>query len=761
MHITVEETHGQMQALLVYQKKTPFIQQLEKSLVSHGIDIFTSSKFPARLAHFSYLFVSLPKTDMKKLTTVASLPKTLLLFDIRETEFSKIASFLKKNQLTNCKAIVVDHTDESEEKVAAALWFLFSKSDENVLQLHFNPLKKKTTNHLPQTHQATYIHKKNIVAVVIGLFIVIHTFFFLPLAASLYGLNSSIKSVRKGDFNTAKKTLSNTMPFIHIANSAYKLARPMYSLFFIALPLDDIFVVTNNTQLLLSTVFETEVNMEHFLALFFNTTKSDAQKKETRDRFILLQQQSKQAFDALSLVESKIGYLPVKPPKDILDELTKTKDLLEQTTKALPRVNALLSKDHGEYIVFFANNMELRPGGGFIGSYATLTIGDYTLKKIDVEDVYEADGQLVEHIDPPRPIRQFLNQPHWFLRDSFFSPDFKKNFAQAEIFLEKELGKKTFDGGMLVTTTAITYMLDAFGEVYIPDYQEIITKDNFYIKTQLQVEQDFFPGSKQKKNFLSSLVRVLLEKVKTTPPQKLTQSIARALDEKHIVLYFKDKTLQQFVDQLGFGGGLIDPQCAQGASQQKQIPCIADYLYPVDANLGVNKANFYIKRSIQLDVDFTQEKVLNHTYSQLFINNSPSDIFPGGTYKNYFQLHLPRTANISGVEIENAPIDQFDTSTSAKYKTVGIYLEIPPKNQKKITIRYSIPKIETENEIAYQLITQKQIGTVAADVIIRLSLPQSMSVRTQNFSALAKDSQLLYNTTLSNDKIFLVSFSKK
>ena len=53
------------------------------------------------------------------------------------------------------------------------------------------------------------------------------------------------------------------------------------------------------------------------------------------------------------------------------------------------------------------------------------------------------------------PIRKYLHQPHWFLRDSNFNPDFEQNTQTAEYFLEKELGMKDFDGTFGVTTTAV------------------------------------------------------------------------------------------------------------------------------------------------------------------------------------------------------------------------------------------------------------------------------------------------------------------
>ena len=152
--------------------------------------------------------------------------------------------------------------------------------------------------------------------------------------------------------------------------------------------------------------------------------------------------------------------------------------------------------------------MELRPGGGFLGSFGIIEIGNYSIGDIKIYDIYDADGQLMVHLDPPKPIAEYLNVPHWFFRDSNFSPDFFTNYQKALFFLEKEMKMTDFAGGILLTTTAVENILYAFNDLYLPDFKEYINAKNFYLKTQLYVEKKFFPGSIQKRRFyLPSLDR--------------------------------------------------------------------------------------------------------------------------------------------------------------------------------------------------------------------------------------------------------------
>ena len=67
--------------------------------------------------------------------------------------------------------------------------------------------------------------------------------------------------------------------------------------------------------------------------------------------------------------------------------------------------NWLASPSPRHLLVFFENPAEIRPGGGFLGSYADLTIQGGQLTNIDVRDIYDPDGQLKEKVVPPEELQ--------------------------------------------------------------------------------------------------------------------------------------------------------------------------------------------------------------------------------------------------------------------------------------------------------------------------------------------------------------------
>jgi len=413
------------------------------------------------------------------------------------------------------------------------------------------------------------------------------------------------------------------------------------------------------------------------------------------------------------------------------------------------------NKTNQKFLILFANNMELRPGGGFIGSLGILQIKDYTFEGIEIYDVYDIDGQLTIHVDPPEPIKKYLNLNHWFLRDSNFSPDFWENYQKAKFFLEKSVGWQDFSGGILLTTTAIQKILEAFPPIYLVDLKEKITKDNFYLKTQFYVEKNFFPGSIQKKSFLSSIVRGLILNIENASLKNLLLNLSQLFEEKQIVLAFEEEDYQKIIEELGWGGRLAKPVCFSSFNN-----CMVNFLFPYEANLGANKANFFINRHYSLKILIDSSGKITNYFTILFKNEAKDDIFPGSNYRNFFQLLLPKTVSIKEIKKDGVLVEDVSFEDKEEFKKIGIFLEIPQKKTVVLEIVYKNEKPITNNFAVLQLIIQKQIGALNSDITLKLSLPKNISIINQNFFPLVKNQEIIYNSYFLTDKIFFIQLKK-
>jgi hypothetical protein len=383
------------------------------------------------------------------------------------------------------------------------------------------------------------------------------------------------------------------------------------------------------------------------------------------------------------------------------------------------------------YLVLLQNNMELRATGGFIGSFAVINMDGGRLTDMNVMDVYSADGQLKGHVEPPAPIKNYLGQAAWYLRDSNWDPDFPSSATKAEWFLEKEIGKSV-SGVVAVDLETAKSILAITGPITLTDYGLTINQSNLYARTQDEVENDFFPGSTQKSSFLTDLTKELLTRVSTFKPGddlSLFKSLNTNLQEKHIQVFLHNKDAQKFVEAMGYDGAVVEPMCSD-------TNCYADWLGMVDANVGVNKSNLFISRDSSLKVDFSGGKMVR-TLSINYDNKATPALGDKAQYKTYTRVLIPQGANIEYSNLasygESAPL-QFDRQEIDGRSEIGVLIEIMPGDKKTWQISWSTPNsLDLSQAGEYRLYVRKQAGTLTDPIAIEIG---------------DKDQ---YNTTLSQD----------
>lgn len=504
-----------------------------------------------------------------------------------------------------------------------------------------------------------------------------------------------------------------------------------------------------------SRLFE---NYTLLLRLFLLKNKTDAQKKEILLR-IKYTRTELEKFDGIfyrvfsSWQKTNLFFLNSKKTKflELAEQIRPYLNSLKTLTKNINNVFGVNKSTR--YLVLFMNNMELRPGGGFIGSVGVVEFYDFSMKDIRVYDVYTLDGQLKTHLDPPEPIKEYLNQPHWFLRDSAYSPDFNKNAAYALNFVKEEVGWEDFDGVFGVTLTTVQNIIGIFPDFYVAEYKEHITADNFFIKAQQAAEDGFFPGSHNKKNFLGAVMRTLIVKLEEGGFDflHLFKTVFTSLENKFIVLYFKNNDLQLAFDELFWTGRVIEPGCNVGED------CFFDYLLLTDANLGVNKANFFIQRSIRLVTKIERTGAVTNTLMVDYKNESLPDIFPGGVYKNYVQLYIPKEVLLKKVLIDGRDVRDYKEGTDAGFKTVGLLLIVPAQTQTNLRVEYVFTN-KLSKDKSYQLIVQKQVGSINNDLIYEMHIPDNFSLLNTNFNPVVNSEGFVYNTFLEKDRLLLIKF---
>lgn len=364
---------------------------------------------------------------------------------------------------------------------------------------------------------------------------------------------------------------------------------------------------------------------------------------------------------------------------------------------------------HGKYLVLLQNNYELRPTGGFMGSYALLTFDNGVLKNWEIQDIYTPDGQIEGHVPPLVPFQQAFKTGDWRLPNSNWNPNFQEATADILWFFDKG-GVKDVRGVIAVNFELFRQTIALVGPFKPYDIREEITADNFYTLTQGAAEDNFFPGSRAKKNYLSGIGTTLFDLVPDLSLSKkiqLAKLVVKQLNTGQILLWNQDSTVQKFIIEKGWAGVLKD--------------FAFDYFYLVEANLGVNKANCCITREILQDIA-TAEVTTNKT-TVTFMNNSDQNLNKwSGDYYNYQRIIIPKNAQIKSLQVgginyqetekkdpynppdRNSDISYTET-VEGNYKIIAFWVIVPALQARAVELEYQLPQTKM-----YATIVQRQPG---------------------------------------------------
>jgi len=375
------------------------------------------------------------------------------------------------------------------------------------------------------------------------------------------------------------------------------------------------------------------------------------------------------------------------------------------------------------YLVLFQNNYELRPTGGFLGSYATVKFKDGVMTSFEVQDIYVPDGQLAGHVDPPLPIQQAFQQGFWNLRDANWHPDFPRSAENVEWFFDQSTGEK-FDGVIAVNYTLIPEMMKIVGEMYLPDQDIKINDQNVYSFLQ-RTDDIFFPGSTKKKDTLSSFSKYLQLKLQHLRPSQyleLASFTQQALDDKDVLLFLKKNSLQGYIDQKNWSGRFKNNEC-------EHAYCFPDYFAISDSNMGVNKANCCVQRRVSVEKNVLENQVVSITKVSYY-NPSPTGDFvkTGGTYKAFVRMYFPQNTIVEEFTIDGVSYAQYAEEQRSQrhfseitpifftqdqvgpFTELGFWIYTDVGKTLPVTISTTTPL--PQDSKSYQLTVQKQPGTL-------------------------------------------------
>jgi len=466
--------------------------------------------------------------------------------------------------------------------------------------------------------------------------------------------------------------------------------------------------------------------------------------------FIIAAQEIEQASEMRSRIRPELLPEAIRPLYLKLDGKFELFVAGIETLQAAPKL--LGASQAQSYLVLAQNRDELRATGGFISGIGQLTIQDGKILQFNIGDSYQIDDFSKAYPSPPEPLKRFMLADYWVTRDANWSPDFPTAAQEAQSLYTLSTGFQT-QGVITFNQLAVQRILEVIGPVQVPGTDEPVTAEN----VENYIRQAWAPAPEEglsqewwlhRKDFMQQLGSVMLDKALESGDQekllKLANTIVELLERGQLLVYFNDPLAKTALEKGGWDGALL--------------PGSRDYLYLVDSNVGFNKVDSAIQRSLAYQVDLSD---LNHpkgevtlTYQHMGNGDTvcKQEISYGnGTYQDmqqrcyldYWRVYVPGGSVVSASTAQPVPSEALlnglgwsgqveNLNGEADTQVFAGLLMLPMAKSSQIGIIYSLPSnilqsIGTNVE-EYTLRIQVQPGLDGLPFKLEIKLPDNGSL---------------------------------
>jgi Protein of unknown function (DUF4012) len=483
----------------------------------------------------------------------------------------------------------------------------------------------------------------------------------------------------------------------------------------------------------------------------------------SREHVSTIQGAFARARDALEAVPDGVADPIQNARQEMVGRIDELSPLVETYAAMSERLPAILGWDGTRrYLVLTQNPAELRPTGGYIGSYGILTFDRGHPTERTFRDVALLDFPWdFPFIKPPTELTNYLLGPAqpWQFADANWSPDFPTSARDALRLYVNESGDGRIDGVIGITTYTIDELLKVTGPVAVPEYDVTIASGETTLKS-IELTRVPRPGE-NRKAFLSSFADRLFERLLAMPPRQWVDLLAQAetFGRQRLVLgWFKDADDQRLAARGGFDGAVRDDA--------------GDYLYPVDSNVApASKMNAIVTRSLRLEVSLDRLGNANNTLDVTWDN--PIETAAGAPYRKvptleslrilgmYFRLMAPegsRIESVSGGTLVKLTAPAM-VGNEAGRAVIGTYLMVPPGST---TLRYAwtspAAAVVYAGSGTYHLTIQKQPGLLAGPLSLTIQVPDGFEIRSASAGLRTSGATATAATSFSSDLEFDIGY---
>lgn len=376
------------------------------------------------------------------------------------------------------------------------------------------------------------------------------------------------------------------------------------------------------------------------------------------------------------------------------------------------------------YLILVQNNDELRATGGFISAFGLLTLENARISALEFVDSYALFREDLPYPPAPPPMQRYMAIPLLTLRDANWSPDLPTSAQLLQTLYRRETGRQV-DGIVTLDLRAVELLFGALEPLQIEGADEqimgatVVQQIKQLYSTPASLNADLEtaglgPWWQARKEFIPALARSARTRVENGQIDlfKLLAAVQTATSERALQLWLDDPVAQTQIAELGWDGGLHPDHDA-------------DYLALVDTNMGYNKVDAVIQRSLVYTVTWPAgagspaQATATITYAHpLSVTDELCEPTPryGADYDdmtercyfNFVRLYAPGGSKL--VEMKGVAPDSVKSQRGeARTQLFAGYFTVQPGETHVVTVTYTLPDRFTPEE--YRLIIQRQSGT--------------------------------------------------
>jgi hypothetical protein len=332
------------------------------------------------------------------------------------------------------------------------------------------------------------------------------------------------------------------------------------------------------------------------------------------------------------------------------------------------------------------------------------------------------------------------------------------------------------DGVIAFDQHFLVMLLEQLGPLQVDGAAYPVTSENvieYMRESKKPPDAASRPANWTRKDFMGKIATAVFQKLYAGHPngQAVAGTIYQALQERHLLLQFDDPAASALITDYGWDNAV---RAGRG-----------DFLMATDTNIGFNKTNAVVDVSLTYDVDLSDLNSPTGTLTLNHKNNAKPDVpclqwdteriitgeewYPiDRCYWSYVRVYrqegvqllkatphaIPGDWMILG---ENVParVDDLDEEIPG-IQGFGTMLVVPGGGTTNTSFQFALPGTvlsldQASHGYTYHLRVQKQPGTLARPLTIRVHFPRQAQLESVPSGAVLQNSNLLLNTDLRTD----------